>query len=108
MDKGDTLLAHNLDGVDWSKLAKIFTQLLFGDILWQITKIDIAGGTRLLDGQRDRSRNLRRLSPSYFDVLSFDRKLLEDSVRVKMGGGATIEEGDKGAVFIGQESDRFD
>lgn len=108
VNKTNRLLAYDLDSVDETELAEILTELVLGHIFRQIAQVDIAGGTRLLNGKRNGSRDLRRLAPTDLDVLTTNRQLFQDCVRVEMGGGAAVEEGNESTVLVGQEPDRFD
>lgn len=108
VDKGDVLLTDDLDGVNGAKLAQILTEFLIGHLLGQVTQVHISRGTRLLDSQSNRGRHLGRLAPTNLDILTLDAELFQDGIRVEVGGGASVQEGDEGAVLVGQQADRLD
>ena len=108
VDETNRLLAHNLDCVNETKLAQIFAELFLGHILRQVAQVHIAGGTRLLHSKRNRSGDLRWLAPTNLDVLTTNRQLFQDCVRVEVGGRAAVKERDESTVLVGQEPDRFD
>ncbi|KAH6604270.1 hypothetical protein Trco_007716 [Trichoderma cornu-damae] len=108
VDEGDALLADNLDGVDGAKLAEVLAQLLVGHLFGEVAQVHVPGGAGLLNGQRHRRGHLGGLAPADLDVLALDAELLEDGIGVEVGGGAGVQEGDEGAVLVGQQANRLD
>ena len=53
VNESNSLLSNNLDGVDGTILGQILSELVFRNFLRQVTKIDVAGRARLLDGKSD-------------------------------------------------------
>lgn len=108
VDESNAFFSDNLDSVNRTKLAQVVANLLLGDLLRQVTKVDVAGSARLLDSERDRSGNLRGLAPANLDILTLDAELFQNGVRVEVGGGAGVKERDKGAVLVGKKTHRLD
>jgi len=106
--ESDGLFANDFDGIDRSKLAQFFPQLILSGLLRQISKVDVPGGAGLLDRQSHRSGYGRWLSPSNLDILSLNAKLLQNSVRVKMSGRTAVKERDESTVLISQKTHRLD
>lgn len=108
VDETNGLLTDQLDGIDGSKLAQILTDLVLANVLRKVSKIDVPRGTRLLDRQGDGGWHWGRLAPSDLDILAPDSQLLQDGIRVEMGGRGAVQEGDEGAVLVGEETDGLD
>jgi len=106
--KSNVLLPHNLNRVNGTELAEILTDLLLGDVLRQVAKVDIARSTLLLNGQGHRGRDLRRLAPANLNILALDAELFQDGIRVEVSGGAGVQERDEGAVLVGKKANRLD
>lgn len=106
--KGNVLLAHNLDGINGTKLAEILTKFLLGNVLGQVAEVHISGSTRLLNSQVNRGGHLRGLAPADLDILSLDAELFQDGIRVEVSGRGGVQERDEGAVLIGKKTDRLD
>jgi len=106
--KSNVFLPDDLDCVNGTKLAKIFTQLLLSDLLGQVSEVDIPRGARLLDSESNRCGNLRGFAPTNLDILALDAELFQDGIRVEMRSGARVQERDEGAVLIREQADRLD
>ena len=76
---------------------EILAKLLLGDVLGQVSEVDVAGGAGLLHGQSDRGRDLRGLAPANLQLLAMERQLLNKSVCVESGGSCAVEEGQEDA-----------
>lgn len=107
VNKGDVLLTDNLDRIDGTKLSKILPDLLIADVFRQVAEVHVSRSAGLLNSESDGCRHLGRLAPTNLDVLPLDAKFFQNGIRVEVGSRAGIQEGNEGAVLVGQESDRL-
>ena len=108
VDESNSLLLDDLYGIDGTELAQLLPQLILTHFLGQVTKVDVARCARLLYCECHGCRNLRRLPPADLDVISLDRKFLQDRVGVEVGGRVAVEEGNEGTVLIREKANRLD
>lgn len=108
VDEGNALLGDNLDAVNHPVGGQVRPQLRLSDHLArervvQIAQVDIARGAVALNQLGHHRQDRRVLAPPDANVVAVDVELLQDAVRVKQQRRLVVDEGDKGAVFGGQD-----
>lgn len=73
MNETDCFFPYELNGVYRSKFSKVLPKLGFRDVFREVAEIYVPRCSRLLHSERDGSRDLRGLSPAYFDILTTNR-----------------------------------
>ena|ERR1700722_4182620 len=108
MDKTDVLVPNDLYLVNEPKSTEIVPQLFLSHILVETSEIHIPAGIALADSQSNLGRHGRGLSPADFELLSMQGQLLYRGIGVEGSSYGTIQERQKDARLLGEDTDRFE
>ena len=97
VDKANVLVANDLDLVDQTKATEIVAEHFLGDILVETAEINVPARIALLDCECHCARDSRRLAPADLELLTVQRELLDERIRVERGSGGSVQEGQENA-----------
>lgn len=104
VDETNVLISHNLDLVDRSKPAQLIPQILLICLRVQVTNKHISGRLTACNSRCNGRMYHGGLTPSDFQFLSVESKLLDASVSVEGGCGRPVEEGDEDTGLFRKET----
>ena len=92
MNEPDVLVPNDLHLINQPKSAQVVPKLLLRHILIQTSQINVAARVALLDRQGDLARHRRWLTPADLQILTVQRQLFDERIRMERSRRSTVKE----------------